>query len=375
MKIGYVLYDTEKKPCGISRLTKGCLEEIRNCQQLNLSILGYNYLGLDGYRSIPVLYRNRDTVNRNKEIRVLAKIFGVDLIHSFYFPLPAMKDVIKILTIHDLAALVNINWFPNEESMKILYDLHLRQGAKDADIILADSEHTRSDIVQYYDVSPQKVKVVYPGLYSRRYAEHIVDELQVLRKYRIDKDYILSICTVEPRKNLLSLIKAYEVLRDKKPEYDIKLVLVGKRGWKNDNIYSLSAASKYSLDIIFTEYIEDYELDILYKKALLFAYISYYEGFGLPILEAMSKGAAVLASETSSMPEVGGAAVRYCDPYEIDSIVYQLDCLIYDTDLRNELKKKAVVQAKKFSYKKMASETIKIYSEMVKTETDISLGR
>lgn len=365
MKVGYVLYETEKKICGISRLIKGCISEIQKNTSLDFNILGYNYLNIEGCRQFPALYRNSDISNRYNEIKVLAEILGLDLVHSFYFPLPKLTDIKTIITIHDLAALVNIDWFSDEKNTMRFYGSYLKDGAVNADCILADSKHTKSDIVKYYAIDPEKIKVVYPGLYNSKSVTTKKDESCILQKYKIDKEYILSICTVEPRKNLVSLIRAFEILRDKRPGYDLKLVLTGRRGWKNAEIYTISAQSRYAPDIVFTDYIEDNELDILYKNSLLFVYISYYEGFGLPILEAMSRGAAVLSSKTSSMPEVGGDAVCYCDPYDLDSIVEQMDRLLYDQNLRNELRDKAILRADCFSYRKMSEETIKIYEELI----------
>lgn len=365
MKVGYVLYETEKKICGINRLIKGCISEFQKSARLDLNILGYDYLNIENCRQFPALYRNSDISDRYNEIKVLVEILGLDLVHSFYFPLPKFTNIKTIITIHDLAALVNINWFSDEKNTMRFYGDYLKEGAINADCILADSKHTKSDIVKYYAIDPEKIKVVYPGLYNSKSITTKDEENGVLQKYKINKDYILSICTVEPRKNLISLIRAFEILRDKRPGYDLKLVLTGRRGWKNAEIYTISAQSRYASDIVFTDYIEDYELDILYKNTLLFVYISYYEGFGLPILEAMSKGTAVLSSMTSSMPEVGGDAVVYCDPYDMDSIVEEMDRLLYDQNLRNEMKDKAISRAGRFSYRKMSEETIKIYEELI----------
>lgn len=365
MKIGYVLTETDKKPCGINRFIIECLKEMKKMPQLDIGILGYDYFNYDKCTYFPALYYEGNLKNRYKEITVLAEAVRFDIIHSFYYPLPKIKNIKTIITIHDLIPLINTEWFPDGEKIREYYDCGLRYGANTADCVLAVSEHTKSDIIKYYNIEPNKIKVVYPGLYVTEHAEKQIKDDEILQKYGINRNYILSICTIEPRKNLISLIKAYELLRDKRPDYDMDLVLVGRNGWVNTDIYSVSAQSKYSSDIIFTGYVENYELDILYKNALLFAYISYYEGFGLPILEAMAKGTVVLSSDTSSMPEVGGEAVCYCNPYDMESIVNQLDNLLYDEKLRIEMKARALIQADKFSYKKLVNETIEIYNELL----------
>lgn len=118
-------------------------------------------------------------------------------------------------------------------------------------------------------------------------------------------------------------------------------------------------------DIIFTGFIDDLQLTALYKYAVGVAYISFYEGFGLPILEAMAAGKAVISSDTTSMPEVGGEAVLYCNPYSSDSILEAISTLVLDDTKRKEMEKQGALQSKKFSYKKAAQETIELYQKLV----------
>lgn len=366
MKVGYVLGEREKKPAGIGKFIIGCIDGIgRNAQQIDMNILGFDYLHLDKCTYFPTLYENSDISNRYNELRVLEETVSFDIVHSFYSTIPKFKKAKSIITIHDLSSLENMDWSQDPKRANEFLGCELKQCARDVDCILADSKHTKSDIVRYYDIAPSKIKVIYPGIYNMEEPKGALDDEAILKKYNIDKGYILSICTIEPRKNLISLIRAFEVLRDKRADCDVKLVLVGKSGWKNDEVYLEAGESRYSSDIIFTGYVENYELNILYKHAQVFAYISFYEGFGCPILEAMEKGAAVLTSETSSMPEVGGDAASYCNPYDLDSIWEQLDRLLYDVNLRKIKKSKAIIQAKKFSYKKTADETIKVYKELL----------
>ena len=135
-------------------------------------------------------------------------------------------------------------------------------------------------------------------------------------------------------------------------------------GWKYESLLRKVEEGPYRKDIILTGYVSDEELSALYQSALCFAYISYYEGFGLPILEAMACGKAVLSSDKSSMPEVGGDAVCYCDPYDMESIVEGLDKLVEDEQYRKRLEGKAKVRAERFSYKKAAEEIYDLYKEL-----------
>ena len=144
----------------------------------------------------------------------------------------------------------------------------------------------------------------------------------------------------------------------------LQLVICGAYGWKNSDVYQLASNSKYRDDIIFTNFVSDMDLDRLYEEALLVSYVSYYEGFGLPVLEALDKGKAVITSNISSMPEVGGDAVCYINPYDIGEIADAIQKLAEDDLYRRHLEALALVQAANFSYKKAAKETIEIYKKV-----------
>lgn len=365
MKIGYLLFDTETKLCGINRLAKGFLRELADDKEVDINILGYDYYNIHNFPSKPALYSNNDSANRLCELKVQLDASDYQIAHSFFYPLPKCDKMKTIITINDLIALVNMEWFTNGEKRRILYDKYIREGAENADCIIAISEYTKKDIVNIFDISPEKIKVVYSGLYQTYPS---LDESKwnfVKTKFLITKPFVLSICTIEPRKNLLSLIKAYENMRTRNRELDYQLVLVGRRGWKNERIYEHAANSPFTEDIIFTDYINDEELELLYANAMAFAYVSLYEGFGLPIIEAMAKGNAVLTSNVTSLPEVGGDAVCYCDPLEIESIEAGLEKIITDEQYRSQLQEKALERVKLFSYKNMVRNTIDIYKSLL----------
>ena len=142
----------------------------------------------------------------------------------------------------------------------------------------------------------------------------------------------------------------------------MKLVLVGGIGWDNEFENEISRLNQYRDSIILTGFVSDKELSSLYQFALAVAYVSFYEGFGLPLLEALTAGKAVISSNVTSMPEVCGKVACYCDPYEIESIEDAIDRVVNDEDYRNSLELNARTQAANFSYKKAAKETIDIYN-------------
>lgn len=365
MKLGYLLYDTEVNLCGINRLMKGYLKEIANNSLIDASILGYDYFQFNLFKCLPAIYENLDVGNRLRELKTQIEYNNYDIVHSFFYPLPKCDKTKTVLTVHDLIALVNEEWFNSNEKRKVLYEQYLKRACKEVDCIIAISECTKRDIVKFYDVNPDKIKVVYNGLYQILQYPNQDSWDNAKTKFSIKKPYILSICTIEPRKNLLALIKAYEKLRDERKDIDIQLLLVGRRGWKNEAIYQHADKSKYCKDIIFTDYVSDEELELLYANTLLFAYVSLYEGFGLPIIEAMAKGDAVLTSNVTSLPEVGGDAVCYCDPYDIDSIKDGLERIICDDAFRVSLQKKAIQRANLFTYEKMVTQTMEIYNSLL----------
>ena len=297
-----------------------------------------------------------------KELYMIGSNCGIDIIHSFYFPIGMIKGQKTILTIHDLAAIKNPDWFPGRDTFD-LFNGCLRKVIKEINHIIAVSNATKLDIQNIYEVDEEKISVIYNGLYRESKLDERNRYVDVRKKYKINGEYILSVCTIEPRKNLISLLRAFEIYKERKTT-KLQLVVCGASGWKNSDVYQQASNSKYRDDIIFTNFVSDMDLDRLYEEALLVSYISYYEGFGLPVLEALDKGKAVITSNLSSMPEVGGDAVCYIDPYNIEEIADAIQRLAEDDLYRQHLEALAPGQAANFSYKKAAKETIEIYKRV-----------
>ena len=358
MNVGFYLANVEKNLSGINRYSKGILESIRN-REIDKYCFGQNYLNVENMVELHSVHKMNQVYDEyaEKERYLLCKLAGINVIYSFYSPIRIDDANIKsVLTIHDLTPLINTEWYMNEKRIYDLFDIEIRKSAQRVNKIVAVSESTKKTIVDIYGVPEDKIEIVTPAIASDLIiAERTDDEIQnIRRKFAIRDEYILSICTFEPRKNMASLIKAYEIYRDKTKTATIQLVLTGKLGWGYDNLLDMIYGSKYKEDIIMTGYVSDHELGSLYKGAAVFAYVSYFEGFGMPILEALSYEKAVLTSDTSSMPEVGGDAVCYCNPYELESVYSSLEHLLEDAEYRKKLQEKAIAQAEKFSYKKSA---------------------
>lgn len=267
--------------------------------------------------------------------------------HYLPFGVP-MKSVIAILDVSYLH-------FPELFSKRDLYMLKLwgKFSIKKASKIITISQASRNDIIKAYGVPESKVEVVYPGI-------KLVDgsslRSQDMEKFGISKKYILFVGTLQPRKNVERLIEAFAKLSGK----DLELVIVGRKGWMYEDI--LNAPRKFDVAdrVKFIHDASDEDLPNLYKNAEMFVLPSLYEGFGLPVLEAMQYGTPVIVSNVSSLPEAGGDAALYVDPKSAKDIAEKMEKLLSDPGLRDELIEKGKKQAAKFSWEKAAKETLSV---------------
>src|SRR4030043_1265355 len=286
--------------------------------------------------------------------------FRADIIHCPDFLIPPTLSRNIVLTIHDLAFIrfpeFNFDWFIKK------YTGEVKKNARISKKIIADSESTRNDIVNFLEVNPAKVEVVYLAADNKfRKLTEKEKNIYVLKKYQIDKKYILSVGTIEPRKNFAALIRTFNNIKKTKIGSDYKLVIVGRTGWKSEATYKEKENSPYSDDILFTGRVADQDLIQLYNWAELFVYPSLFEGFGLPPLEAMSCGLPVIAVETSSLKEVIGDAGILVTADDESKLENQILRILENETLREELQSKSLVQAKKFKWEETAKKTLDIY--------------
>ena len=274
--------------------------------------------------------------------------------HFGPFNLP--KSTKKITVIHDITPVL----FPEYHisSSHFFHKLLLPGITKRADHLIVNSEHTKQDLIQYYPQAKGKTTVVHLG------KEDIFKpktDPTVLKKYGINKDYLLFVGTLEPRKNLMVLLQAFEELKKSDATHkNLQLVFVGKKGWKIEAFLEAIELSPFKNDIVITDYVERKDLPVLYSMSKIFVYPSLYEGFGLPVLEAMACGTAVVSSNASSLPEVGGDAALYFSPTNTNELLVQLQKLLSDDALRQQCKTASLVQAAKFSWEKAGRETVEI---------------
>ena len=289
----------------------------------------------------------------------------VDLLHV-QFTAPPFCPCPVVASIHDLSFEHLPETFKRRSRMQLR--LTVRQTARKAARILALSEYSRSDIIETYGIEPDRVSVIppaAPGHFAP--VTDAVELARVRRNYGIEDEYILSVGSIQPRKNLARLIAAYASLRRLRPQAKLpQLVLVGKKAWLFDE--TLRAATEHGLTsvIIFTGYVPEADLPALYSGARCFIYPSYFEGFGLPVLEAMQCGTPVIAGNRTSLPEVVGDAGLLVDPFDEQALALAMARVIENSDLAAELCVKGLKRAREFSWQKTARMTIEVYEQAVK---------
>ena len=274
-----------------------------------------------------------------------------------------------VVSIHDLSFEHLPQTFKRRSRTQLR--LTVRHSARRAARILSLSEHTRGDIVETYGIESNRIEAIPLAAPDHFCRVNDKRELQRVRhNYGIEGDYILSVGSIQPRKNLARLIKAYAQLRgdcsaDKLP----KLVLVGKCAWLYDE--TLRALDQVGVkdSVVLTGYVPESDLPAIYSSALCFVYPSYFEGFGLPPLEAMKCGTPVIVGNQTSLPEVVGDAGLTVDPFDVDAIAGAIRRLMNDSALRAELSQKGQERASTFTWRETARRTLQIYQDVARSAT------
>lgn len=286
----------------------------------------------------------------------------VDLLHV-QFTSPPLCPCPVVVSLHDLS----FEHLPETFNRRSKTQLRLtvRHSAKRAARIISLSEHTRNDIAETYRIDKNLITAI--PLAAPNHFAPVSDakELQRVRHtYGIEREYILTVGSIQPRKNLARLINAYALIKGRTLDQLPQLVLVGKRAWLYDE--TMRALDKAGLgnSVVLTGYVPEKDLPALYSGALCFVYPSYFEGFGLPPLEAMKCGAPVVVGNTTSLPEVVGDAAILVNPFDVEAIATGIESLIKDSDLRGRLSVKGIQRAKMFDWRETARKTLKVYEQV-----------
>ena len=274
--------------------------------------------------------------------------------------LPIVHPRASVVTVHDLGYL----YFPHAHRPldRLYLDLSTRHNACAAAHLISDSQATKRDLVERYGVDPAKIAVVYPG-YDAAAFRPVRDEaaIEAVRaRYGIAGEYILSVGTLQPRKNLVRLIEAFAICDLQSAICNLQLVITGKRGWLYEEIFTKVYQLGLEDEVIFTGYVAGSDLPALLSGASLFVMPSLYEGFGLPVLEAMACGVPVVCSNVSSLPEVAGEAAILVDPLDVGGMAAAMEQVLSDEELRAKLSARGFERARRFLWENCARETLAV---------------
>ncbi|HRY59882.1 MAG TPA: glycosyltransferase family 1 protein [Patescibacteria group bacterium] len=271
------------------------------------------------------------------------------------FPVNTKK---RILLIPDLSY-IKYPQFSEKKNLQFL-KRYVGSAVKRSNKVLTISENAKKEIIEYYGISQEKVEVVYLGCPED--IKKITDNEQIEKvktKYGILGSYLFFVGTLEPRKNIEGIIKAYNILPDDL-QNKYKLVISGGKGWYYDKIFSTVEKLNLNDKVVFTGYVSELDKSCLYSGASLFVFPSFYEGFGMPILEAFKCGVPVVTADNSSLREVGGDAALYCVAEDIESIKVAIERIIINSDIREDLIQKGYKQLEKFSWESSAKKIFNI---------------
>ena len=286
----------------------------------------------------------------------------LDLFHATDFVMAPNAARHKLLTVHDLAFL----FYPDAAMPSLHRYLNevVPRSVAQADHIIADSENTARDLQEQWTVPPERITVVQGAVDHSRFAP-VTDPARraaVRARYGIgDRPYILALATLEPRKNFARLIRAFGQARTD-ARLPHRLVIGGKKGWLFDSIFATVRELGLEEDVLFPGFVADEDLPVLYSDCAFFAYPSLYEGFGLPIIEAMACGATVLTADNSCLPEAGGDAVFYVDAEDEASIAAGLVRLAEDAGLRAKLQQAGLARARLFTWERSVDQLLAAYA-------------
>jgi glycosyltransferase involved in cell wall biosynthesis len=285
-----------------------------------------------------------------------------ELFHATEHLLPPLRGVPTVLTVHDMI----FKLFPEHQKRLNYWYLNATMPlyCRRASAIVTVSEASKRDIVAHYGLDPARVTVIHEAA-APEFVPSAPGALdQVRRRYGLPEQYLIHVGTIEPRKNLTRLVEALQRLRQ--TGLAIPLVVVGSRGWLYDEFFRRLEQLELRNAVVFPGYVPSTDLPAIYSAATAAVVPSVYEGFGLPVLEAMACGTPVVSSHASSLPEIGGKAALYFDPYDVAAMSDAIAEVWGVAALRDEMRQKGLAQAAKFSWKRAAEETQALYESLLR---------
>jgi len=375
MKIGIITDAIDDRAAGIGTYVRNVVPEIVRLDKKN----DYYLIHFDNSKNVFYKQFNNNKkvheiiipikklpfARETRKIIFMPKIlnrYELNIVHEMaqIGPFFTKTNYKKIVSIMDIAAIILPKTQPFISVIRHKFGLPII--LRNVDKIITISENTKKDLLKYFKISKEKITPTL--LAADKSIIRITDKNKInlfKKKYDIDYPFLLFVSTLEPRKNIIRLLKAFSKAKEEIPQ---KLIIVGRKGWKYHDISKTIKRLKLEKDVVFREKIANNELPLFYSTADIFVYPSLYEGFGIPPLEAMICGCPVITSNVSSIPEVVGNAAELINPYNIGELKDSIIKLANNKELRGKLSKRGIEQAKKFTWKKTAEKTIKIYEEL-----------
>lgn len=288
---------------------------------------------------------------------------GIDLVHGPAYALPLLGPARSVVTVHDLSFFMYPQTFnrPNRLYLQLMTRLSVQR----ADAVIAVSQHTRQDVIRLLNAPVDRVHTVPNGI-DPEFHPLPEDKKQDFREQRqLPERFILCISTIEPRKNLTTLIRAYATLNG----VECSLIIGGGRGWRYESVFALVEELRLKDRVLFPGFIPHAELPYWYNLADIFVFPSIYEGFGLPPLEAMACGTPVIVSNTSSLPEVVGSAGQLVDPTDVNALADAMRHVLADGALATSMAEQGLSQAERFSWRATAERTMAVYDAVLEPNT------
>ncbi len=361
MKIGIDIQASKGRMTGLGVYTKNLLKALLNERPNGQEFIAFSKDQEGDWNTFQrLLWENADLPKQVKRHQV-------DILHIPAFSPPCVKPCRVVVTVHDLIGMI----FSNQLGWpsRFYWGKWLPFVVKRADAIIADSESTRNDLQKYLQIPASKIRVIYPsGHEGFSPLSSSKDQEKIRKRLGIREKYFLCVGTLEPRKNFIRIAQAFSRFIESKKDTRYQLVVVGLTDFAHGKFLKrvLQNCSSLADSLILAGFQSHEDLNLLYSGAEGFLFPSLYEGFGIPVLEAMASGTPVLTSRTSSLPEVAGEAAHYVDPNNLEEISEGIRSLAEDPGLRNKLIEKGFERIKRFSWRDTALKTIEVYDGLQK---------
>lgn len=363
---------------GTSAYTADLLEALFKLDTKNQYRLFYNAFKK---RELPVGWHHQDHVRildrkiPNRLLYLMFRFFNgpnlecfgeADLIFSPHFTILPKTKTPRVITFHDLSFIHHPEFFSKKQMFWHWLQNYKKQ-AQEATHIIAVSEFTKYDLVNVLKIPEEKVTVIYSGVNEEILGLHKDQEYQekMHARYQFDKPYFLSLSTIEPRKNIIALIRAFAFLKEDPIFKHHQLVIAGKPGFEAEKVFAEAASSKHFKDIIFLHSVSDKDRVYLYSWSRAFVYPSFFEGFGFPPLEAQACSVPVVAADRTSIPEVLGKSALLFNPWSVTELVEKLYALETNDSLRRDIIERGRKNVARFRFEKTAQETLSVFNKTI----------